>query len=160
MVPEGLQGLDRLAAKLILEGEGFSVLLQDEPSCLAESGFVAKINPPSGSVVTAIPPRVTLTISTGGVDDASAIPVPDVVNKKFSAADAEITQAGLKTISRTFTKEGLGFCPQPVGQPKLIDSVTKSAPAAGAKVCPGTSVVVVREIYQRWKETPKNEECP
>lgn len=159
VVPNDLEGQSRLRALVILEAAGFRVTVQEEPSCVTAKGLVSSVNPLSGTIVTADPPRVTLGISVGGVDDKNAVLVPNVVNKTFDQASQALSQVGLEVVDETFFTEGKGKCPEPVGKPKLVDSVVFSTPRADARVCHGTKVSVHREIYQNWVATPKNEQC-
>lgn len=152
---KGLATADAIAA---VKAAGFEYYIFLEPSC-SPVGFVSETRPPEGASVSAIPPRVSLVISQGGVDPISAVIVPDVLRKSFVTAQQLLAEAGLNSIDMKSYTEGKGRCPEPIGAPELIDSVVATDPKTAAAVCKGSDVFVFREIYQRWQETPKGQHC-
>lgn len=153
-----VKGLDTAAAIAAVQAAGFQYNVVPEPSC-SPPGIVSSTRPPEGTQVSAVPPRVDIVVSKGGVDLATGVTVPNVLRRTFVQAQRSLTALGLSAVDTTRGTEPRGRCPEPVGQPRLIDSVDETKPPAGSFVCAGSKVVVYREIYQQYREPPPGMQC-
>ncbi|MBY5456870.1 PASTA domain-containing protein [Rhizobium leguminosarum] len=156
-VVPNVKGLTAAAAIAAVQAAGFEYNILSESSC-SSPGIVSDTRPPEGSIVLAVPPRVNLIVSQGGVGPLEGVTVPNVLNNRLEQAQKSLAAIGLTAIDTIRGTEPKGKCPTPVGPPRLIDSVMETKPSAGTLVCSGSNVVVYRLMYQRYQE-PKGP-CP
>lgn len=84
-------GQEQSAAVRVLEGEGFEVTTEEQPSGDVESGNVIEQTPEGGSTVDE-GSEVTIVVSTG----PEQVSVPNVVNLSFEEAESVLEGEGLE----------------------------------------------------------------
>jgi beta-lactam-binding protein with PASTA domain len=120
-----VEGLSPAEAAAKLRKAGFKPTNKTEPSSTVPAGKVIGTNPPAGTELQVGSP-VTLLVSSG----PEAVRVPDVVGQAKSAAEATLTNAGLK----------LGTVSKRVSSTQAPETVLAQSPATGASVHAGDKV--------------------
>lgn len=124
-VPD-VQGQPRDEAEKRLKDAGFKVRVQTETSDSVSAGDATRTSPPSGSQLTK-GSTVSLFISSG----RGKTSVPSVIGQTQSAAESEITSAGLQvSVSEEESDQTPG-------------TVIRQSPDGGTEVEKGTSVSIV-----------------
>jgi beta-lactam-binding protein with PASTA domain len=146
VVPD-VVGLTRSSAESRLEGEGFEVALQEQPSDQPRGEVIAQA--PSGGTRVDKGTQVTITVSSG----PEQVIVPDVTGLGEGAAAGRVRAAGLQAVTRErdVTAEGDD------------GRVVEQRPESGTKLDKGGQVVIVVGRFtepppQETTTTPTNEQ--
>jgi serine/threonine-protein kinase len=125
-VPD-VTGLDRASAESQLDGKGFQVAVQEQPSAKPRDQVLAQA--PTAGTRLQKGERVTITVSKG----KETVAVPNVVGLSSADAASALRSAGLGVVKHTRT----------VDTEADDGNVIDQSPAEGAEVDKGRKVVIV-----------------